>query len=333
MFAIEQKIRFARHFEDELLSRARIAPRFVDALLGNFGSKERHKMGKQNRFTNEFKRDAVAQVVDRGYPVREVAERMGISTKSIYTWQRLFSRPVKVIQEVDAQAGEIRRLKRDLARVASGRDILKKATAYFARESPPTRFAGKPLPGYGSMQVRIYADLLLQALPMAVWRRKPKAKVYVHSDQGSQFTSYERQEFLEPHNLGPSMSRVGTVGIELLSAIGSSRMARAVVESFFNRLKRERIRRKIYKTREEARRDVFALRRLKAIAYRPTDDIEFFYNPKRKHVRNGMLSPIAFEQQQKLKLQGVRETRGYSRGAFLQFTHTKAGLILVDRLS
>ena len=72
---------------------------------------------------------------------------MGISTKSIYTWQRLFSRPAKVIQEVDAQADEIRRLKRDLARVTSGRDIQKKglpvgaigsrplAGAYFDRES------------------------------------------------------------------------------------------------------------------------------------------------------------------------------------------------------
>jgi transposase len=74
-------------------------------------------MGKQDRFTAEFKRDAVAQVEDRGYPVREVAERLGISTKSIYTWQRLFSRPVKVIQEVGGQTDEIRRLKRDLARV------------------------------------------------------------------------------------------------------------------------------------------------------------------------------------------------------------------------
>ena len=50
-------------------------------------------------------------------PVREVAERLGVSTKSIYTWQKQFSRPAKVIQEVDAQADEIRRLKRDLARV------------------------------------------------------------------------------------------------------------------------------------------------------------------------------------------------------------------------
>ena len=103
------------------------------------------------KFTDEFKRDAVAQVEDRGYPVREVAERLGVSTKSIYTWQKQFSRPAKVIQEVDAQADEIRRLKRDLLRVTSGRDILKKglpvdaigsrplAGAYFARESPLSR--------------------------------------------------------------------------------------------------------------------------------------------------------------------------------------------------
>ena len=131
-----------------------------------------------------------------------------------------------------------------------------------------------------SMQDRTYTDLPLQALLMAVWRRKPKAKVFVHSDQGSQFTSYEWQEFLEQHNLAPSISRRGNC------------WDNAVAESFFNLLKRERIRRKKYKTREEARRDVF-------------DYIEFFYNPQRKHVRNGMLSPIAFEQRQKLNLQGV----------------------------
>ena len=68
-----------------------------------------------NKFTDEFKRDAVAKVEDRGYPVREVAERLGVSTNSIYTWQKQFSRPARVIQEFDAQADEIRRLKRDLA--------------------------------------------------------------------------------------------------------------------------------------------------------------------------------------------------------------------------
>ncbi|MFA7585938.1 MAG: IS3 family transposase, partial [Novosphingobium sp.] len=63
-------------------------------------------------------------------------------------------------------------------------------------------------------------------------------------------------------------------------------------ESFFNLLKRERIRRRIYRTREEARQDVF-------------DYIEMFYNPVRKQVRNGMLSPAQFERQQILKAEGV----------------------------
>ena len=66
----------------------------------------------------------------------------------------------------------------------------------------------------------------------------------------------------------------------------------AVAKSFFNLLKRERIRRSAYKTREDARRDVF-------------DYCEMFYNPKRKHARNGMLSPVEFERQQNMKQEGV----------------------------
>lgn len=74
----------------------------------------------------------------------------------------------------------------------------------------------------------------------------------------------------------------------------------AIAESFFSSLKRERIRRRTYKTREEARQDVF-------------DYVEMFYNPVRKQVRNGMLSPADFERQQILKAEGVQKTRGYSR--------------------
>jgi putative transposase len=70
-------------------------------------------------------------------------------------------------------------------------------------------------------------------------------------------------------------------------------MARAVVESFFQLLKRERIRRRTYLTREAARQDVF-------------DHIEMFYNPKRKHTNNGMLSPVDVEtRQQKLNEAGL----------------------------
>lgn len=131
-----------------------------------------------------------------------------------------------------------------------------------------------------AMQSRQPTDLVLQALLMAVWRRKPTDKVLVHSDQGSQFTSLEWASFLKHHNLEHSMSRRGNCHDN------------AVAESFFNLLKRERIRRRIYKTRDDARQDVF-------------DYIEMFYNPKRKHARNGMLSPIEFEKQLKWKQQGV----------------------------
>jgi putative transposase len=58
-----------------------------------------------------------------------------------------------------------------------------------------------------SAQSRMTTDLALQALLAAVWRRKPKEKVMIHSDQGSQFTSREWQLFLSQHNLEASMSR------------------------------------------------------------------------------------------------------------------------------
>jgi transposase len=73
------------------------------------------------------------KVEDRGYPVREVAERLGVSTKSTYTWQRLFSRPTKVIHEVDAQADEIRRLKWDLALVTDLSRTRKQSGRLFSR--------------------------------------------------------------------------------------------------------------------------------------------------------------------------------------------------------
>jgi putative transposase len=127
-----------------------------------------------------------------------------------------------------------------------------------------------------SMQSRMTTDIVLQALMMAVWRRKPQTKVTIHSDQGSQFTSGEWLSFLKQHNLEASMSRRGNC------------YDNAVAESFFQLLKRERIRRKTYATRENARRDVF-------------EYIEMFYTPKRNHTNNGMLSPVEFERRQKVK--------------------------------
>ncbi len=92
-------------------------------------------MSSQNQFTDEFKREAVAQVVDRGYAVSEVAERLGISTKSLHTWKVQFAKPAKAREAEADLVAELRRVKKELTRVTSERDIVKKAATYFARES------------------------------------------------------------------------------------------------------------------------------------------------------------------------------------------------------
>ena len=92
-------------------------------------------MAKGIRLTDEFIQDAVAQIVERGYAVSDVAERLGISTKSLYTWKAQFTKPAQVRDaELDLVA-ELKRVKKELARVTEVRNILKKATAYFARDS------------------------------------------------------------------------------------------------------------------------------------------------------------------------------------------------------
>ncbi|GAD56932.1 mobile element protein [Limimaricola cinnabarinus LL-001] len=89
-------------------------------------------MMSSSKFSEEFKRDAVAQITERGYPVREVSERLGVSPYSLYAWKRKFAKASCGEAEKDT---EIRRLKKELARVSEERDILKKATAYFARDA------------------------------------------------------------------------------------------------------------------------------------------------------------------------------------------------------
>ena len=121
-----------------------------------------------------------------------------------------------------------------------------------------------------SMQSRMQTDLVLQAMTMAVWRRKPARGLMIHSDQGSQFTGHDWQDFLKAHGIECSMSRRGNCHDN------------AVAESFFQLLKRERIRRKIYTTQDDAKSDVF-------------NYIEMFYNTQRQHGHNDGLSPVEFE--------------------------------------
>jgi putative transposase len=127
-----------------------------------------------------------------------------------------------------------------------------------------------------SMSNTINKELVLNALLSAVWRRRPAGEVIIHSDQGSQFGSHDWRDFLRDHKLTPSMSRRGNC------------FDNAVAESFFQLLKRERIRRKVYPTREQARADVF-------------DYIEMFYNRKRRHGYVQQLPPVEYEKRYFLK--------------------------------
>lgn len=122
-----------------------------------------------------------------------------------------------------------------------------------------------------SMKSTMATELVLDALMMAVWRRRPQTPVMIHSDQGSQFGSDEFNRWCKDNQLMPSMSRRGNC------------WDNAVAESFFSSLKKERIKRHIYATRQEAKSDVF-------------DYIEGFYNRVRRHSHLDQLSPLVFEQ-------------------------------------
>jgi len=87
------------------------------------------------RYPEEFRIEAVKQVTERGHAVAEVAARIGVSQHSLYGWLKRYSVPTVERNELQGQTTEIRCLKAELKRVSEERDILKKAAAYFAKES------------------------------------------------------------------------------------------------------------------------------------------------------------------------------------------------------
>jgi putative transposase len=121
-----------------------------------------------------------------------------------------------------------------------------------------------------SMNERIDRGLVLDALSMAVGRRNLKPGLIHHSDRGSQYASNDYQWALRRRDIRPSMSRKGNC------------WDNAVAESFFSSLKTERVHHRLYRSRNDARRDIF-------------DYIEVFYNRVRLHSTLGYLSPAQFE--------------------------------------
>ena len=126
-----------------------------------------------------------------------------------------------------------------------------------------------------SMSATMTAQFVADALMMAVWRRGKPDAVMHHSDRGSQYTSEPFQRLMAEHGISCSMSRSGNV------------WDNAAMESFFSSLKTERTANKTYRSRDQAKADVF-------------DYIERFYNPRRRHSTLGYLSPMEFERQAEL---------------------------------
>lgn len=122
-----------------------------------------------------------------------------------------------------------------------------------------------------SMQSQMTAQLVTDALMMAVWRRGRPESVMHHSDRGSQYTSDRFQRLLGELGITCSMSGSGNC------------WDNSAIESYFKTLKTERTDNKVYRTRAEAKADAF-------------DYIERFYNSKRRHSTIGYISPIQFEQ-------------------------------------
>jgi putative transposase len=123
-----------------------------------------------------------------------------------------------------------------------------------------------------SMGSRMKAQLVCDALKMAIWQRRPEAGLIHHSDRGSQYASKAFRKLLKVHGLKGSMSRKGDC------------WDNAVVESFFGSLKQERVHWRNYQTRSEAQQDIL-------------NYISVFYNNYRLHSTLGYVSPVEYERQ------------------------------------
>ena len=123
-----------------------------------------------------------------------------------------------------------------------------------------------------SMSSRMKAQLVCDALTMAIWQRRPNAGLIHHSDRGSQYASNAFRRLLKAHGFKGSMSRKGNC------------WDNAVVESFFGSLKQERVHWRHYQTRYEAQQDIL-------------DYISMFYNNQRLHSYLDYMSPNDYEQQ------------------------------------
>jgi len=245
---------------------------------------------ERRKFTREFTLEVVKLIQERGVTVAQAARDLGVHGTVLRRWvqdgtadpqQALRARPRRRRLPADvgtrsSSAVSPNVLNRQCEASAPNRTWVADFTYLWTVEgwlyvAAVVDLFSRRVVGW-SMSATMTAQLVTDALVMAIWRRGKPRTVLHHSNQGSQYTSESFQRLLTDHGLSCSMSRSGNV------------WDNAAMESSFSSLKTERTARTTYRTRNQAKADVF-------------DYIERFYNLRRRHSALGYLTPMEFEQQ------------------------------------
>lgn len=211
---------------------------------------------ERSKFSREFKIEAAKIVSERRVSVAQASRDMDVHQTVLRKWVKELSGSLR---EAFTGHGQMKPEQQGnsgyayCARLGRRRPVLRRVVGW-------------------SMSATMTAQLVTDALIMAIWRRgKPDALLH-RSDQGSQYTSEQFQRLMKDNDVTCSMSRSGNC------------WDNAAMESFFSSLKTERIRRKVYRSRDQAQADM-------------SDYIERFYNPTCRHATLGYPSPIDFQTQ------------------------------------
>jgi len=228
------------------------------------------------KYPEEFKSEAVRQVTDQNRPVLEVSKGLGISDATLYAWIKKSGKSIGVVKHISSKPSLVAQNHLDRQFAVTKPDEAWVTGITYVRTYQGWLYLAVVIDLYSrmvvgwSMKPNLHRDIALDALIMGLHRRAPQQEVLIHSDQGSQYSSDDWSKLARSNGFKISMSRRGNC------------WDNACAESFFSSLKKERIRRKIYPTFEDARTDLF-------------DYIELFYNRKRRHSYFGYQSPIEFE--------------------------------------
>lgn len=196
----------------------------------------------------------------------------------LYSWRSKKKQGGTTLEHQKLQQAEMARLKRECARLAEENAFLKKVAAYFTNCHTEEGWLylavvmdlySRKMVGW-ALSERMTKQLVIDALQMAIWRRKPPRGLIIHSDRGSQYCSYDYQKLLNIHGLVCSMSKRGDC------------YDNAAMESWNHSFKVEAIHGEKFLSRATAKNHIF-------------EYIEIYYNRKRLHSRLGYQSPDFYE--------------------------------------